>query len=141
MNKLVIDIERTKGKGLPALWESGGGYTNTGGATIITGPAGEPLRPYYIKRRGHLACGNHALVPLRPGFFVVKAGHHRGDFWIGVYRVVDITDDKATLEAVAEFDEGAWDREPPAFLLGAIEAAKGKAKTYHARHAVYIALE
>ena len=29
-----LQIERTK-KGYPAMWESGGGYTNTGEATII----------------------------------------------------------------------------------------------------------
>lgn len=51
-----IELTITK-KGLPALWESGGGATNTGSATIIAGPNGEKLVPIYVRRSGHLSCG------------------------------------------------------------------------------------
>jgi len=68
-----MQAEKTA-KGFPALWEEGGGYTNTGSAIIIAGSAGEPLRPFYIRRRGHLANGQHALLPIRRRRGVTTAG-------------------------------------------------------------------
>ena len=76
----TVRIDRTHGQKLPALWERGGGMTNTGGATIICGPQGRPKRPVYIRRAGHLACDDHALFVVRPGDHVIRASHHRGDF-------------------------------------------------------------
>ena len=46
----TIPLERTK-KGLPALWEGGGGSSNTGDATLIAGPKGEKNTPLYIRRQ------------------------------------------------------------------------------------------
>jgi hypothetical protein len=61
-----IKIEKTK-KGYPALWERGGGYTNTGVATIIAGKGGQPKRAIYIRQRGPLANDDHALIPVEVG--------------------------------------------------------------------------
>lgn len=82
-------LEITK-KGLPALWEQGGGATNTGDATIIAGRKGEPLRPIYVATRGQLSCSSHALFVVEPGCYLVHADHHRWDFEISVNRVADI---------------------------------------------------
>jgi len=84
-----IELTITK-KGLPALWESGGGATNTGSATIIAGPNGEKLVPIYVRRSGHLSCGQHALFVIREGHFVIMASHWRRDFTIKVYQIVEI---------------------------------------------------
>lgn len=141
-NKTVVQIERTK-RGFPALWEEGGGYTHTGRGVIVAGPFGEPLKPFYIRRKGHLANAHHALLPLKLGYYVVRAYHYREDFTIEVYRVVDINlnEDTATLELVAQFDEEAWDREPPAYLTAAIEAAREKAVCYHCRKPYFVRKE
>jgi len=48
--------------GLPAPREKSGGWSNTGSAVIVAGPAGEKKRPVNIRRRGHLAGGEHALL-------------------------------------------------------------------------------
>lgn len=43
---MKIRIEKTK-KGYPAYWEAGGGYTNTGDATIIASGDGQPKKAVY----------------------------------------------------------------------------------------------
>ena len=94
MKKILI--ERTK-KGYPAFWESGGGYTNTGEATIIANKDGQPKEAIYIRSRGHLANANHALVILEVGDYIIEADHHREDFKIEIYKVVDF-----------EFENGSY---------------------------------
>ena len=136
-----IPLVRTRGKGLPALWEQGGGYRNTGFATIVAGREGERLRPFYVRGRGHLANGEHALLPVKPGYVVVEADHHREDFRIQVWEVLAIDGDEATLGLVAEFDEGEWDHPLPQKYLAAVEAAKEKATCYHCRAPHFVAPE
>ena len=72
-----ISITTTK-RGFPAMWESGGGMTSGGSATIITGSKGEPRRPVYMPGGGHLACGEHALITVHEGFYVVRASVSHG---------------------------------------------------------------
>jgi len=87
-----LEIEKTK-KGLPAMWEKGGGWTNTGATTIIADNKGEPKKAIYVRSRGHLACSEHALIVLEKGDYIVKANHHRHDFEITIYKVVDFVDE------------------------------------------------
>ena len=81
-----IKIERTK-KGYPALWEAGGGYTNTGEAIIIASSSGSPKKPVYIRRAGQLANREHSLFIIEPGDVIIRASHHREDFQIEVLQV------------------------------------------------------
>jgi hypothetical protein len=152
-----LNIERTK-KGFPALWESGGGYSNTGKATIIAGPNGEKKAPLYIRQRGPLACANHALFIVHEGDTVIQSSHHRGDFHHEICRIVAIRGDEAELEWIAEFYRGQWDTgplgqkleadlarmaagEPPTMELSiAVQMAESKATAYHCRN-VYYCLE
>ena len=154
MRKLNMNIERTK-KGLPALWECGGGYSNTGEATIIAGPNGEKKAPLYIRQRGPLACAHHALFVVHEGDTVIQSSHHRGDFHHEVYSLVAIRGDEAELELIAEFSHGQWDAcplgqkleadlawmaagEPPTMELSiAVQMAEGKATAYHCRNVYY----
>ena len=153
--KTKINIEKTK-KGYAALWESGGGYTNTGKATIVTGPNGEKKAPIYTRQRGQLACAHHALFIVHEGDIVIRSSHHRGDFHHEVFRIVAIRDDEAELERIAEFSRGQWDAgplgqrleadlagmiagEPPAMDLSfAVQAAEAKATCYHCRGPHYV---
>ena len=127
-----IRIERTK-KGYPAFWESGGGYTNTGKATIITGKAGQPKEAIYIRRRGPLANEHHALVILEVGDYIIKASHHREDFEIVILKVLDFEEEIAVVEQVNCFSWGEWNEEPPAELEQAVHTAMHKATCYHCR--------
>jgi len=154
MTKTIL-LERTR-KGLPALWEQGGGYTNTGEATIIAGPKGEKKKPVYIRQRGELANREHALFVVHEGDIVIESSHHHGNFRHQVYRIVAIRGDEAELELLAEFSRGKWDTsplgqqleadltrmttgEPPAMELSvAVQMAEGKATAYHCRSAYYV---
>jgi hypothetical protein len=84
-----LSLDQTK-KGHPAIWEHGGGMSNTGGSHIVAGPSGEALSPIYIQRRGHLSCGTHALFPAKEGQHIIFANHHRQDFEIKVYQITEI---------------------------------------------------
>lgn len=140
-----IRVERTK-KGYPAFWESGGGYTNTGKATIIANKAGQAKEAIYIRRRGPLANENHALVVLEVGDYIIEANHHREDFEIEIYKVVDFEvfevkkkeETYAVVEQVNCFSMGEWNAELPAYLETAVKAAMQKATCYHCREPHYI---
>lgn len=135
----MIEIIRSK-TGIPCLWEEGGGWTNTGYAVIITDKNGDKKKPIYVKRRGHLACEKHALVPIRKGDYFIRAHHHRKDFNIVVKKIkkIQIQDDTAEVEEVAEYSMGEWSTRLPEHLKSAVEAAKAKALHYHCRTPYYI---
>lgn len=136
-----IRIKRTK-KGYPAFWEAGGGYTNTGEATIIANINGQPKKAIYIRGRGHLANDNHALVILEVGDYIIEANHHRRDFEIQIFKVTGFEDKEedtyAIVELEHEFSMGEWDKEPPAYLEAAVQAAMEKATCYHCREPHFI---
>lgn len=132
-----MEIERSK-SGIPCTWESGGGYSNTGVATIIAGKNGEPKRAIYIKKRGHLANGQHALIPLMVGDYIVEANHHRGDFEIEILKVIDFEEETAVVKQVNCFSMGQWDAEVPTYLETAVETAIEKATCYHCREPHFI---
>jgi len=143
-NKSNITVQFTK-SGRPALWECGGGWSNTGSATIVCAPDGAPMRPYYVRTRGSLACSEHALLPADKGVVVVQASHHRRDFGIDVYRIVEQaqqapgeTQAVVATERLASFSENEWDRPDVADRYkAAIEAARAKAVSYHCRSPYY----
>lgn len=135
----VLALTKTR-TGLPALWESGGGASNTGEARIIAGANGEVLKPLYVNGRGHLSCGSHALHVAKPGMIVVDADHHRGDFRIIVYRIDSVDGDEAAVTALGGYAEGVADDCVETYR-DAVEAATSKARCYHCREPHYIATE
>ena len=139
MEKIIV--EKTK-KGYPAYWEAGGGYTNTGYATIITTKDGQPKKAVYIRGRGDLACQHHALIILEKGDHIIEADHHRRDFFIKISKIVRFEDKQENKFAIVEqvncFSEGEWDADLPAHLQAAVQAAMEKATCYHCRSPHFI---
>lgn len=148
---MKIRIERTR-KGFPALWEQGGGYTNTGEAIIIANPDGSPKTPIYIRQRGELANKHHALFLVSSGDLVIMADHHRKDFEIYIYKILLIREEEAELQLLASYQQGEWDNKDIAEAIEAvkqnnnhtyydigyaIEEAKNKAMCYHCREPHY----
>lgn len=125
-NDKTVEITRSK-SGTPCLWENGGGYSNTGAAQIITDDLGNSVRAIFVRRRGDLCCGNHALIPVREGDHIVTADRHRGQVAIQVERIISIQEDTATLTP-----------ETAPICYDAIEAAVAKSRDYHCRSAYYI---
>jgi hypothetical protein len=136
--------EKTK-TGYPALWECGGGSTNTGYAQVICGPHGEALQPVYIKTGGERSNGNHALFIVDVGYHIVEATQHRGDYTVNVYRIVSFKETPGTngflveTEKIREFSRGEWDYQEPGgdpFEVAVVAACK-KAEDYHCRTPYY----
>ena len=125
------DIVITKG-GWPALWERGGAFSRRGSATIVAEPDGSKPRPISVRTRGHLACGNHALVGLRAGMYVIRAGRS-GAVEIKRIKRLGVKNQKALVE-VEEVDSSSI----PPKLQPAVQAAKTKADTYHCRFGVWV---
>jgi len=138
----------TTKKGLPAFWESGGGMTSGGSVTLVTGLKGEPLRPVYVPRGGHLACGQHALLPLFTGAHLVFATLTRGVRSacrverVQKVHVQDVDGERyeavAVTEIIAHYEQGEWVVPLPPEFQEAVNAAFKKAGTYHCRNAVWI---
>lgn len=143
----TIKIDATK-RGLPAIWETGGGLTSGGSATIIAKADGSKPRAVYVRTGGHLAGGPHALICVHEGFYLVTASVRRGEREsAAIKRIVktsvkDVHGEKfeasAEVEVINTFSRGEWDRPLEAKFEAAVEAAFHKASTYHCRYAVYI---
>ena len=119
-----IAISKT---GTPCLWECGGGYTNTGMARIIANVNGKAKAPICVRTHGDLACGNHALIPVRIGDTIVEVERHWDRVKIDVWRIVEIDGARAIAETCLE-----------PIAQAAIEAAVAKSYEYHCRAAYYI---
>lgn len=142
MNKnLTLNLTISK-KGIPCLWESGGGYTNTGSSQIVADELLQPKKPIYVRNRGSLACDDHALIPVKVGDVVIVADHHRGDFEITIWEITAIAGENATLEIASEFSDGEWENFKDCDLKlaasPAVNAAMAKATHYHCRQPYYI---
>ena len=137
METKKIKTETTK-MGYHALWEAGGGATNTGEATIIADENGRRKQAIYVKRAGHLANSNHALIPAVVGDHIIKSYHKRKDFVTRVYRIQSFDNDFAVCELIYEYSEGEWNESLPAYLQSAVTAAMEKATCYHCREPHYV---
>ena len=119
--------------------EHGGGMTNTGSGTVVCGLNGKALKPYYMPRRGHLACGTHAYFSV-PNAVVTVTGYRRDtNVTITEHRIVR-EGNIARIES-KELWRGELEVLPETFehFRAAAEAAQGKANCYHCRSAHFIA--
>ncbi|MHA1325543.1 MAG: hypothetical protein ACTSRL_22340 [Candidatus Helarchaeota archaeon] len=150
VERLYFGAKEIKEAGLKPrliLWESGGGYSNTGSAQIICGLKGEPLKPSYIRTRGHRACAEHAKFSIWPGnkFIKVYASQWRGDYKVVISEISFSEDDFVITEVVLweadELHKGDIEEILPVKLdryMAAVKAAMSKAFCYHCRTPHYI---
>jgi len=137
METKKIKTETTK-MGYHALWECGGGATNTGESSVIANENGLPKKPVYVKRGGHLACQNHALIIVENGDYIIKSYQKHKDFWIRVLKIIGFDGEYAVSELIYEYSEGEWNESLPAYLEAAVQAGKEKATCYHCREPHYV---
>lgn len=130
-------VIRTEKRGVPAVWECGGGWSNTGEARIVCKSNGERKIPLYTKTKGNLACAEHALFAIHAGDLVIDRKYGHGEDFIAVWECTDPEEDHFTL--LYSWSQGEWDKEFPDSLNDAIQAAWDKASDYHCRTAYYAA--
>ena len=133
----IFDLEVTASN-LPAIWETGGGWSNTGRARIITDRNGNPKTALCLRHR----CNeDHALFILHEDDVIIEAWQHRGDYDIILWKVdkISLADGKAVASAykLAEYHKGCWSVEPRKSFTAAICAAMDKSIIYHCRNAVW----
>lgn len=134
MYKLTL----SNNKRVPCLWEKGGGYKDTGEATLITGKGGQQKKAIHIPTKGHLACKEHALIPISNGDYVIEAFQVKQEFAIQISQIGFVVGEKVKSKLIASYSAGEWDIEPAGQLLEAVEAAKKKAMDYHCRRPYWI---
>ena len=122
--RFTVSFSKT---GSTCLTEYGGGYTNTGTARIVADHSGYPKRAIKVFERGNLACGDHAVIPIRPGDVVITVDRHHDKLALAVERIVSIDGNTANTAPAAEAI--CWD---------AVEAAVAKSYDYHCRTPYYI---
>jgi hypothetical protein len=120
-------VEKTK-SGF-CIWESGGGFRNTGIAVIIADRDGYPKKPLFVRRGGHLANREHALFILDEGDIVIKVERKREEYEIRIYRFSSETE---KLKEIARYSQGEWEGEWKRYEK-AIYAAVDKSNCYHCR--------
>ena len=104
MIRKEFSIVPSSGGGIPCMWEEGGATDEGNFAVIIADQAGGKPTAIYIPRIKQ-PCGQHALVPVRPGYFIVEVG------LMGVtqiWRVIDMAEAHITAELVQEYACGRW---------------------------------
>jgi hypothetical protein len=115
------------------LTEHGGGRTNTGSGTVVCGLSGKALRPYYVPRRGHLACNAHAYFCV-PNAAVTVTGFRNGKVKIEEHRIVRDGNNMTLIESTKLwYDELRMLPETFSRFRAAAQAAITKAKCYHCR--------
>ena len=144
LEKTRKKLEETK-KGHFALWEWGGGFTNTGDATIICNSDGSKKKAIYVRRKGHLANAEHALVTVNVNDYIIDLFRRRNNYTIRVYVIEGFVKSQngndmcALLQEVFRYQGNKWfPSELPSFLEPAIEAGKEKSKCYHCREPHFV---
>lgn len=142
MKKLLIELSK---RGIPCLWERGGGFTNTGNCELICDMNGHPKKPIYIRKSGTLACDSHALIPIRVNDYFIEFYHHRKNFGITILKIIsfniDSEEKNAYVEQVNHFCEGKWEYEIEEKFNKVIEAGKKKCLDYHCKKPYFIKKE
>ncbi len=129
--------ERSEKRGIPVLWERGGGFTKTGEAQIVCKPNGGKKIPLYVRTSGQLACENHALFAIHVGDLVIIRRYGHGEDICEVWKCTD--PDASDFTLIHSYSDGEWDEEPAEELAQAVNACFEKSNDYHCRTAYWAA--
>ncbi len=133
-------------RGLVALWEKGGSMASSGCATIVAQDDGKRPCAAYINPPGPISNGEHALIPLRSGFYIIKTRQEDEVFEHEVYKILKTFTQNENgqkkgfiqVRQINRFSNGKWENQLAKKLNSAVKAAEKKATTYLCRTAVYV---
>ena len=120
-----INVATSK-TGITCIWESGGGFTNTGNATVVGDSFGHPKKAIFIKEHGDLACNEHALIPIQKGDIVLNVERSHDIYQLSWYCIAE----------VGKSIDGCYLN---GGCINMLNAAVEKSNIYHCREAIYIA--
>ena len=144
---------------LPCMWEKGGQIDDyTGNATIICNANGNKMKPIFIKKRGTLACSEHALIVVHENDIIIEVAYQKCEFHINVLKIIGINSEECEAEveyitkwsypfgncpAIREYIEtlsaSNWsNRDIAKKYKNAILAAYDKATCYHCRKPYFV---
>jgi hypothetical protein len=92
------------GGGFPCMWERGGRTKNGNFAVIIADAETEKPKAIYVPRMPE-PCGSHALIPVKPGYFIIEVGFNCAT---QIWRILNIVEYHITAELVQEYIDGNW---------------------------------
>jgi hypothetical protein len=138
--KMKIQLIKTI-KGFPAFWESGGGMTSSGSATIVVDKYYGMKRAIYIPRGGHLSNGNHALIGMQIGDRIISYTRSQGKNTLTDFQISKIFEDGERL--FAEVVEKVFVNEEinEDIMNEAYRVVIEKSHIYHCRDALFISNE
>lgn len=130
-------------------FERGGAMSSWGEAEVVAGPDGRPLRPVYVRTRGHRACEKHAFFVGRALAQVGVYRHFRTgaeNAWVRLFTVDPNGEERVILHW--EDDIFVYSRRSGGMLIfslpgevarfaDAIVTAREKAGVYHCRDVFY----
>lgn len=139
----VISAEKTLGRDLVALWESGGRNSDYGEATIIARGDGQKPSAVCFKKTPN---GDHAMIPIFKNYVIVKTffdGATTSHFSHTIYWVASTYtekngDAKVCMKRINQFENGRWDNPLAEYLKPVICVAERKALKENCRHAMYV---
>ena len=92
------------GSGVPCIWEEGGYGRKGGSATLVANILAEKPQAICVPRTLR-QCGQHALIPVRSGFFIIEVGFEGAT---QIWRILSIDELHITCELVQENINGKW---------------------------------
>lgn len=135
---------RTK-SGLIALWERGGAELTKGDATILMTPGGSKPTAIFIRRSGDLANANHALIPVYPGYLIVRGKRFENSYRIRIYKILKVNNGENPSVDVRQINfmeaDGRWHYPLAKRYQKAIEELMFKLNDHHCRRVYYAELK
>lgn len=92
------------GGGIPCKWEEGGAGNNGMYSLVIADMTGRKPAAICIPRMQQ-PCGQHALIPIKPGCFIIEVGH---ECVAQIWRMLTMSEAHFEAELVQEYVAGRW---------------------------------
>lgn len=132
-----MKMEIEKYNNIKGIWECGGSYSSIGSARIIADKDGKAKKALKINEIV-VQNGNHALIPIQVGDYIISANLLRESISIYINVVKEVLDDRIITENTNTFIYGKWDTKLDIKLKEAVEASIKKVKQFHCVKPYYI---
>lgn len=143
-----FNMDSTRKSNIPALWEAGGGLTNSGWATIIADKYYLRKEAIFIRTSGPLSNNKHALIGIEKGDHVIyydfnidtRVNEKFENIILSTIDDIDIDRDVAYLRIDNICNQNKWANEDDTIdeFAYPLKYAKKKADSYHCRVPIFV---